>query len=65
MNEMSCEEIHGKSSDAMYAQSAWCAPRCHMRPMHQESGDIEYGTENWWECGVCGHTKSINTELRS
>lgn len=58
-NEMSCEEVHGASSEEMYARAARGAPRCHMKPMAVETGDIEYGSETWWECTVCGHTKPI------
>jgi hypothetical protein len=59
LNEMSCEDVHGMTSDEMYARAAKGAPRCHMKPMQVESGDIEYGSETWWECTVCGHTKLI------
>lgn len=34
------------------------APKCHFRPMNLEHGDGEYYCETWWECSVCGHTKS-------
>lgn len=65
LNDYSCEEVHGASSEQMYTRAAKGVPRCHMQPMHVECGDIEYGCENWWECSVCGHTKPINRSLRS
>lgn len=65
LKELSCEEVHGTSSDDMYAIAAKRAPRCHMGPMHRESGDIEYGSETWWKCRLCGHTKPISREQRS
>lgn len=33
------------------------APKCHFMPMFLDHCDFEY----WWECSVCGHTKSIST----
>jgi hypothetical protein len=36
------------------------APRCHNRPMVLTEGDLDDGivSSEWWECSVCGHTKS-------
>lgn len=37
------------------------APMCHCRKMNFEyGGDYEEGsTEQWWECGVCGHQEDL------
>lgn len=32
------------------------APRCHFRVMEYCEGEVGDGT--WWECSVCGHTKT-------
>ena len=36
------------------------APTCHFRKMfYNESDSIDMHYEEWFECSVCGHTKSI------
>ena len=36
------------------------APLCHFRKMFLDMSDSTDGYyEQWWECSVCGHTKSI------
>ena len=50
MNEVNIE------MDKKIEQSA---PRCHMKPMMFEGGDFWEGTDAYWECETCGHTKDV------
>ena len=50
------EEVNRKMADEIYAK----APLCHMRKMYLDQSDSTDGYyEEWWECSVCGHTKSL------
>lgn len=44
----------------MDEQITKAAPMCHFRKMSLEQSDYVDGYyTQWWECTVCGHTKSI------
>ena len=50
------EEVYAKECERLDAM----APVCHFRKMTYETADNgNGGTESWWECSVCGHTKSL------
>lgn len=50
------EEVNRKMTDELDQR----APLCHMQKMHIEEDDhLGAYNERWWECSVCGHTKSL------
>ena len=50
------EEVNQKMVAAIEAS----APICHFRKIHLETGDsVDGHYEQWWECSVCGHTKTV------
>lgn len=49
-----------KANNDMHEKRINAAPRCHFRPMFIETSDsVEGYYEEWWECSVCCHTKTI------